>query len=58
MGLILALFDGNDHQWETRGSLQGWFTKEELSGAKPLPTQAVLDARESRLEELANPDRD
>lgn len=52
--MIMASFDGNDHQWETVGNLRGWFTKEELSGAKPLPTQAILDQRECRLEELAN----
>lgn len=58
MGTIQCFFDGAVHQWDNVGNLRGWFTKEELSGAKPLPTQAVLDARESRLEELANPHDD
>ena len=56
MGLVLAFFDGSDHQWETRGSLRGWFTPEELSGAKPLPSQQELDRRECALEALINPE--
>jgi hypothetical protein len=54
--MIMTSFDGNDYQWETVKNLQGWFTKEELSGFAPLPTQAVLDRRECRLEELDSHD--
>lgn len=56
MGVILAFFDGTDHQWDERGNLRGWFTPAELSGFAPLPSQQELDRRECALEALINPE--
>lgn len=56
MGKVFCFFEGSDHQWDEKGSLRGWFAPDELSGAKPLPSQQELDRRECALEALINPE--
>jgi hypothetical protein len=48
---IIVKIDDKDHYWDSRGNLRGWFTKEELDGIQPLPSELVLCKREFIVED-------